>query len=242
MILDVDLGNSRLKWRLAGHSDERSSGSLDASAESLVRLAGQIPRVSRIRLASVASELRTTAVVSGLALAFGVDVEVVKVIGDLKGFRTAYAEPELLGVDRWLAALAAYHIFKETCIVVDAGTALTVEFVRNDGLHCGGYIVPGLSVMARSLGEETDAVRISLCPVAGHSGPGINTQGAVNYGLLEMVIGLVERSRAWLSREMACPSPRLILTGGDALHLLPHFPDADMLPDLVLDGLAYASP
>lgn len=57
-------------------------------------------------------------------------------------------EPEKVGVDRLLAALAAYRQVKGACIVVDAGTAVTIDAVSADGVFQGGAIFPGLDLMA----------------------------------------------------------------------------------------------
>ena len=65
--------------------------------------------------------------------------------------KNGYREPSSLGVDRWMVVLAAYHRCSGTALVIDLGTAITLDYIRSDGQHLGGYIVPGTHLSQRAL-------------------------------------------------------------------------------------------
>ena len=148
--------------------------------------------------------------------------------------------PESVGVDRLLAALAAFRRAEGACIVVDAGTAVTVDAVSADGAFQGGAIFPGLGMIARALAEGTVLLpRVDLpseAPLVGK-----NTREAISAGLVHGVTGavaaLVEGARKTVGREAA-----VLLTGGDAAFLAPHWPVVlrEVVPNLVLEGLVMA--
>ncbi|MAF17672.1 MAG: type III pantothenate kinase [Marinomonas sp.] len=109
------------------------------------------------------------------------------------GVQNSYEEPERLGVDRWLAAIAAFHHYGGPSVVLDAGTAIKAEFLNAEGVHLGGYIVPGLELMASSLIDKTAKIRYhsgeaSVCDTIPAS-----TADAVTQGATEMALGFIQR-------------------------------------------------
>ena len=125
--------------------------------------------------------------------------------------RNAYAEPGHLGVDRWLAVLAAYKRARGACCVLDAGSALTLDIVRRDGQHEGGYIVPGLTMQRAALLERT-AIPLAVTGQWGETDPGRATVTAIHHGILDMVVSwAAEQHRARASQESVW-----FITGGDA--------------------------
>src|SRR5690606_3537766 len=141
---------------------------------------------------------------------WGVEAEFAQSVGSLGSVRNAYLEPAHLGVDRWLAILAAYHRGKTACGIIDAGSALTLDFVRADGQHEGGYIVPGLSMQRNSLLEKT-AIPATRTEQWGGIAPGSSTLEAIHHGILEMLV-------QWIVGEHAIrkgSDPTWFLTGGD---------------------------
>ena len=74
------------------------------------------------------------------------------------GVRNSYENPVQLGSDRWAALIAARSIAPKGCVVVNAGTAMTVDALSAEGVFLGGLIVPGLATMRRALAESTAAV------------------------------------------------------------------------------------
>ncbi|GIX31512.1 MAG: type III pantothenate kinase [Porticoccaceae bacterium] len=235
MILDIDLGNSRLKWLLRNHQGEVQEEGAGESA----RWADVLPRgpsLQRIRVASVRGDLNAE-LARHCRERYGVACEFARVREGLLGLSCAYREPDRLGVDRWLALLACVGEGLRRALVVDAGTALTLDLL-DEGRHRGGFILPGLAAMARALGENTWGVA-AAGREEGRLEAGRDTATCVANGALLAAVGAIER--AW--RQYAAPP--VVVTGGDGPRLVAFFPssvDARLRPDLVLAGLALALP
>jgi len=145
--------------------------------------------------------------------------------------RNGYADPGRLGVDRWLALLGAYDGARGLPVcVVDCGTALTIDVMLSDGEHQGGYILPGLTLMADALQLRTGGVRFGRS--ARHATwPGRDTAAAVGHGALLAAVALIDRLAADYGAVV-------VLTGGDAADIRPHLRSAvEHEPYLLLRGL-----
>lgn len=243
MILDMDAGNTRLKWAL-------HQGDIYVDAQFGDAARAQIPAVlsrfkelniERIRLSSVVAH--STEVISDWAAQRGIAVETALVIDGAGGVACGYRQPDRLGIDRWLALLAARNLCPDSYAVVDAGTALTLDLVDESSVHLGGVIVPGLQMMMDSLGAKTWGVKVDEThdpsPVLGAS-----TAEAVTNGCLTAVLGLIEKIMT------ESDSRHLFITGGDAPQLAKHFMASQARhsyqvatdPHLVLAGLSVALP
>jgi type III pantothenate kinase len=154
--------------------------------------------------------------------------------------RTDLSEPELAGADRLLGALAAYRRARRACVVVDLGTAITVNSVSREGVFLGGAILPGLGMMARALASETAILPEITVPETAAS-IGKNTEEAIAAGLLYGATGAVANLIS-AARETVGEDAAVMLTGGDAERIAPLLPPdcQEVLPDLVLEGLAIA--
>lgn len=156
--------------------------------------------------------------------------------------------PERVGLDRLLNTLAVHRMFAQdrATIVVDSGTATTVDLVTADGTFRGGSILPGLRLSALALHEYTarlplinvDDERSELPPL-----PGRNTQQAMEAGLFIGQLGAVRELVSGLSRVARGPNgstgpPRLIVTGGGGRQLVRHLDQAQFVDCLALHGLA----
>ncbi|WOX06777.1 type III pantothenate kinase [Microbulbifer pacificus] len=257
MILELDQGNTRGKWRLiratpvAGGETEIVARGVFAPGPWWLEAALPVcwlecaPR--RVRVANVAGRDVESAIEARLLRDLGVVAEFARVSAACDGVRCAYAQVEKLGVDRWLAVLAAYRRSPAPALVVDCGSAVTLDLLGGGGEHLGGYIVPGLGLMRRALYSDTDAVKVAESFAPGMSlAPGTNTQDAVNRGLPLMVLGAVDQAFGFLQQQCAATgaaAPRLLLTGGDGALLasLSERPFV-LLEDLVMEGLALTNP
>ena len=225
--LDVDIGNTRTKWRF---------GDARGTASGVVAPAlGDAP--DRVCIACVAAA--RDEILARFGAAFGVRPEFAETTAQLAGVTCGYENPALLGVDRWLALVAAWNTVRQPAVVADLGTAATLDFVTGDGRHAGGYIVPGPGTMAKALARDTAHVRVAG-ELARDLLPGRDTSEAVQRGTTAMLVSFIEWSVAQFSRG---ESPVVFLTGGDADNIagrlsLPVRVD----PDLVFDGLALALP
>lgn len=225
--LDMDIGNSRIKWRFGTAQGIASHDQLPEMKDIIGRVRISTVRRNQVELAQRCEELY------GIKPAFAIASKA------LAGVTCAYSDPSMLGVDRWLAICAAWYASKQACIVVDAGTALTIDVVADNGQHLGGYIVPGLTTMQKQLKDATEQVEIQTTNTGGSVAYGVDTKSCVTNGALRMcsefVNGVVASHRS--------EKPFVYTTGGDVRALLPYF-DFDVLhkPYLVLDGLALALP
>ncbi len=244
MILEADLGNSRIKWRLRDAEQLLASSVTEDLASFLLQsnkqvLAQNLP-LARFCCVSVRSQSANEELAGECEALWGVSPEFARAEALLAGVVNGYESPLDLGADRWLAVVAAYSRLAKSCVVVDAGSAITVDLVSDQGRHLGGYIAPGLQLMRRSLGM-TAGVRVSAESGIWDSAPGRSTQAAVTAALSAMVSGLIDEGIHQLEVKGA-PAPELVLTGGDASWLKTRYPAAHYWPDLVLDGLAIAMP
>ena len=153
--------------------------------------------------------------------------------------------PERVGVDRLAAAVAANAIRQpgRPAIVVDAGSAVTVDLVAADGAFEGGVILAGFRMQAEALFGNADLLPLAM--LAPHDDPppvlGKNTEAAIRSGLFWGAVGAVRELVERLSAELA-ERPHVFVTGGDLKRLAPLVGgDAEFVPNMVLAGLAIAA-
>ena len=164
----------------------------------------------------------------------------VQVIGRdiIVPIKNRYANPKQVGQDRLVCAYSACELYGHPAIVIDLGTAITLDVVSTRREYLGGIIVPGIHITAETLFERT-----ALLPLVEITKPkyliGKDTQGSILsgifYGYGEMLKGLINL----LSRD-AKANPKVIITGGHAKLMASYIKDKiDVVePDLVLKGLA----
>lgn len=238
-MLLIDIGNSRIKTGLVETDGIRLQAPLawrdvDRNEVWPRALAG-ISRCDQVYVSNVAGPEIAADLSVWLTDQWSVSPQVVAVQREIAGVVTRYEHPEQLGVDRWLAAIAGYHLAGGAACVVDGGTALTIDVVNGGGEHIGGLIAPGLSLMARSLTQGTAQLRLDKMQTV--SGFGTNTENGISLGCRESVAGVIrqtaERVEAILTEE-----PVWFVTGGEAPSILTLSPiKLEPVPDLVLRGL-----
>lgn len=236
MRLLVDAGNTRMKWRLEREGVVIREGwsSLEMDAP-FADIEGYLGAVSRVGVSTVAHEdmqLRLLSYLDG------------KVAGPVRFYwaedrrfslQNSYMDARTMGADRWHGMYGAWKHYGCGCAVIDAGSAITVDYVDHAGQHVGGYILPGLKMMLKSL--KNDAARIAFeAGEVSRTEPGISTAECVNHGLSWLFEAMIDRVREDVA-ELGLP--QTILTGGDAERLLALGMTAAHHPSLVLDGLGY---
>lgn len=233
MILAIDVGNTRIKWGL------HEGGWLEQGAvahDALPELAHRIQPYGLLRAAvvsSVASKPVNESVKALLDRA-GIAAIWVKAQPRACGITNGYANPAQLGSDRWAALIAAWHRHGAACVVVSAGTALTIDALSSRGEFLGGLIVPGLAMMQQALVANTAGI---LSVGGGFSNFPTATSDAVYSGALQAMAGAVERMQAVLEKR-AQVKPRLLLAGGDAPQLQAALSGGgEIVDNLVLEGL-----
>ena len=239
MDLLVDIGNTSLKWspcesgELGGMRAVRHHGALPIDLHAAWE---QLPRPRRVLVSSVAAPAMTQALRVACRSRWGLETELVAVDPGFGGVALAYAQPQMLGVDRWLVLIAARRTCAGPVLVVDAGTAVTYDLLLASGRHLGGLILPGVEMMRHSLLGGTAMPRAE--PVEAALPWATDTAGAIGTGPIEALGALAGRLLGRLE-ETAGEAPDLLLTGGDAERLRPAFPGSVRTdPDLVLQGLA----
>jgi len=243
MKLLVDIGNTRIKWSwfdghdLGAQSALAHQGLQQRQLADEMQAAARKPErilVSNVGGVAAAQLLRATA-----SQLWNLQPEFVESTASAGGVRNAYSEPAKLGVDRWLAVIAAHSIERRATCVVSVGTAMTIDAVDRDGQHLGGIIVPGPDLMVSSLLQNTSEIaRRAEQGSVGESVFADNTLGAIRQGSQHAAAALVERSVAALQARVD-ETPALLLTGGASRQFDGLIgPAHRFIPDLVLRGLA----
>jgi type III pantothenate kinase len=241
-----DIGNSRIKWGVLTESGEVAGAGYrshqECEADDYSALLDTLPSNPE---RAVASNVAGRRIAADLARAIdervGIDVEFVASTAAACGLTNGYDEPASLGVDRWVACVGAWSRYpKEALLVVDTGTATTLDAIDSSGRHFGGLILPGLTLMGRALNQSTSGIGADG---SGADDPepanlfGRSTDQAVRNGALAAVCGAMERACRVL--EGIDQTPRIVITGGDARRIQRqwHY-TVENRPDLVLEGLA----
>lgn len=243
MRLLIDIGNTRIKWATLtgqglGARCAQVYSDWDQARFTEVVLDAS-PPAERVLVSNVAGEATARLVREAVANRWGLETEFVGSTAEACGVRNAYAQPANLGVDRWLSLIAVHDLRPGLACIVGIGTAMTIDGLDASGRHLGGAIVPGLGLMVGSLLRNTSD--IARRAEQGRSGEGLfadNTLGAIQQGAAHALAALVERAFEML-RAQSGSAPALILSGGSAAVIgrLLHR-QYDVLPDLVLQGLA----
>jgi type III pantothenate kinase len=247
MILELDCGNSFIKWRVVQLDGAAvvAGGVVDSDQALLQALQGVVGlNLLQCRLVSVRSGDETDVLIAALIGMFAIPVISATPMLSLAGVTNGYDDYERLGLDRWLAFVGAYHLTQGACLVVDLGTAITSDFVSADGTHLGGFICPGMPLMRNLLRTHTRRIRYdeataekALIGLA----PGRSTAEAVERGCSLMARGFaitqLEMARSYWGDDFS-----IFVTGGDAALVTEILPGARRMPDLVFVGLALACP
>ncbi|HLX22175.1 MAG TPA: type III pantothenate kinase [Usitatibacter sp.] len=233
-ILAIDSGNTRIKWAVHDGHAWSAAGAI-ATSDSATLYEAMLPAfpVDRAVASNVAGAEVAARIVDACRRA-RVELAIVVPQQAQLGVTNAYREPWQLGSDRWAALIAAHRGYKGHKLVVNVGTALTVDALTADGHFMGGLIVPGPALMRRSLDLGTAGLR--LTEGAMREFPQ-GTADAITSGSIQASVGAITR----LGLEMAardCPVSRIILSGGAAGEIAAWLPYPAILQDnLVLDGL-----
>ncbi len=240
MILLVDAGNSRIKWRLLDHGRIQASG--DAPTVSSGKLADPWRglRAQAACISSVAGDEVNQAIrrgLSGVLEGAGDKQHWLAAQGHAHGVTSHYQPPESLGVDRFAALVAAHRRQAWDWVVVNVGTAMTADMLTADGHFLGGAIVPGPVLMRDALDRGTAGVHVN--PGAEGAALPRDTPSAVGQGIAWALWGVVEGMSRQLSQSVNRP-PRVLVSGGARGFLLPFLKgEVVEVDELVLEGLAW---
>lgn len=235
----IDAGNSRIKSGLWDDGSIAYVSAIETAAAAPPAHWQTLERPSSVAVSNVAGAAIAAKLTAWVAALWSIEPTFVTVRREAAGVVTRYDNVEQLGVDRWLAALAAFRIAGGAAGVIDAGTALTVDVVDGDGVHLGGSISPGLSLMVESLTRNT--ARLRLDSIERTDSVATNTTNAISTGCSDAVAGGIERIRQRV-KELLGGEPLWIITGGEAPSVMEIAKiEFRHVPDLVLRGLALAA-
>ena len=241
-LLLIDIGNSSLKWA------QSSSGILSDMFSQLYpenitcaffkKYLQDLNTPDEIIVSCVAQKSVLQALEKACDELWSIRVKKVESLKEAFGLINIYDDPLALGSDRWCAMIGGLHTVDSAFIVIDAGSALTVDVINESGKHLGGYIVPGLRMMRNSLGlltaqVKTDSDRANIPFLSLASSTAQCVEAGIHLSAVKLIEAVYEKE---LKQIKKC---QCLLTGGDAKIL------ADLLsvkcvimPDLVLRGLA----
>lgn len=242
MILLVDEGNTRAKYAVFDPATQQINM---CSMEQLNQI-----RFERVICASVAQPVLDLA--NQLCQTYGIVNEPICVETPDRAFglQIAYQDKRRLGVDRWLAMLAGFTAYQQNCLVIDFGTALTIDAValipsqqNNQGVlaqHIGGWILPGYQTSVSSLLQNTHGIALTASSSLS-SDLGDSTETCLRNGVVASHVLAVEHGLAQL-KQRTDVEPLLLVTGGDGLAYMPIFEQHGLnciySADLVMRGLA----
>jgi type III pantothenate kinase len=224
-----------LKWAVAVDGRWQSKG--EADYDELPAFALQVPSGSACYIASVTSADRE-ALLTALLRSASIEPKWLSSQASFGDLSNSYVAPQQLGVDRWMALIAARRRTTGTALVVSVGTAMTVDALAADGTFLGGLIAPGPTLMQNALQQGT--ARVAAEPGSWQAFPR-TTADAMQSGIIAALSGAVLQQYARLKAATQLP-PRCLLTGGAAEMLSPHLDvDAEWVPALVLEGIDWVA-
>ena len=232
MMLLIDAGNTRIKWALVQGMDWLRSGVLP------VEQAGELSRHLVVHCDEISKDLHDieqvwVSNVAGEEIAlhirnFGADWNVkphfIVPRKEQCGVHNGYSQPGQLGSDRWAALVGAWHLMSGECLVVNCGTATTIDALSGQGEFIGGLILPGVDLMLSSLLDKTAQLMTSRDEKlsSGHPGEYVsfpkNTADAMFSGVIQASCGAIQRQHALLDHDSA----PVVLSGGAAEVLQEH--------------------
>jgi len=259
----IDLGNTRLKWACCENNQIVSSGASKYDTASLPSCFskewGSIVKPAAICMASDTGTNRINALKHWVDMHWGTQVHVISPKNMAYGVKNAYKNPEQLGSDRWATLVAAKSNIKQAAIIVDCGTAITIDAITAAGVHQGGMILPGIELMQCSLMAGTHRIE-EIVGRDTHNGKGVSLAALASNTLEGIRSGVFTAAVAYINDTVARVKSKLethsssepltenqkrkmqitnIITGGDADMLLPFLDESFVhKPHLVLEGLA----
>ncbi|MEA3411696.1 MAG: type III pantothenate kinase [Pseudomonadota bacterium] len=239
MIALLDLGNSRFKL---APLTEGQPGAVTVmkyghdAGDSVVKALREM-QPDQVYVASVRGSQFDREIRRSMEGGSGIETRFVVTPESGLGVRIAYRDPAHLGVDRYLSMVAVRESLGTAAVVLDCGTAVTIDAVDAHGRHLGGLILPGLQMMRRSLNAGAAEINVNERDAA-HDLFATDTKEGVIAGTTRATLASLEKISHDMRASMQSPVS-IVIDGGDADYLAPFLPDSFIrMPYLVLRGLA----
>jgi type III pantothenate kinase len=238
--LYVDIGNSRIK--LLQDHDTAVAYYLASRplAEIVADYSHARPAPRRIIVANVAGEQVANEFNNACDQVWGKFPDYISVASEFDGVTNGYSDYKQLGVDRWLAIIAAWYKYKTHLCVIDCGSAVTLDVVTASGQHDGGYIIPGPYLMQQALARNTSQLPLPGASTATFAA-GRTTAECIQNGTALAVVSFIENRVRSITAKTGV-AYECILTGGGAGEII-EFIDLEIRhePLLVLEGIKQVS-
>lgn len=242
MILVADVGNTTIS--IGGYQNTASklpaphwSTSISNASPDFSAVQSQLQSHQRIHIASVCQPAKHR-LVEYLKQASTLQIREIT-YQDLK-LSIDLPHPERVGIDRLLGAVAANQVrlADRGAIVVDAGSAITIDAISSDGVFLGGQIMAGFRMKTDALAACTDQLPLVNPDINQDPPPliGTDTVGAIQSGIYWGTVGSIQEVISRLSQQL--DQPHVLMTGGDMKWISQHIRDAEFIPELILSGLA----
>ena len=209
----LDIGNSNTKWKYEGKYFDIPTNEFRLD---------KLPKSSKIWISNVSSSF---------VIESEPNFSIVESQKRYKSLVNAYEKPNMLGSDRWLAMIASYEKNrKKGFILVDIGTAVTIDLVSNSGLHLGGVIFPGLSKIRETFEDFPVSNEIKIDNISQ------STEGGWSIGTMDLIVNGINQK----VNDIKISEPDLViyLTGGGVSDLEKSLDFSYIYyKNLVLDGL-----
>jgi type III pantothenate kinase len=236
----IDIGNTRIKWVLTQAEDFQVGEAFaieGLTSEVILKVFHRIGRIDGVVLSNVAGPQIERMFVDVLRSLELPEPRIMGARAEGGGVVSGYQNPQALGVDRWMALVGARARTLRPCLVVDIGSACTIDVLDAQGRHRGGYIIPGYKAMGEALIRRAHQIKDGDSERMTTLDLGADTAGAITGGTWLALVGAIERAFDDLLKEAPCD---FFLTGGDAFALggLLSRP-FQWTPHLVLEGLYF---
>jgi len=245
MQLLVDIGNSRVKWALSSNAVLSSHQSVDHQSwlqclqnNSWISASDSQPPITTIFYCCVGNE-ELVQQLEDFSSRKNINTTRLETQTQWQQLKNSYIDHTQMGVDRWLAMMAAWNHCHSPCLVIDCGTAITVDAIVADGSHQGGHIIAGLTLQITKLLDQTAKINAQLTLKNLNSQFATNTTDAVNFGTLQLILDYLDNS--WNRFKSSNANAELFFSGGDG-ELLCELLDYrnNFRQNLVLEGIMLA--
>lgn len=234
-ILAIDSGNSYVKWGLYNFSRCLKQGKVRYDNVRNFKndfKTLQVP--DSIIISHVARSVTKNLICEQISI-WPVKSQWIRSCAFQCGVSNNYSDPAQLGSDRWASLIAAWEMQQQACLVINVGTAVTIDALSDSGEFLGGIILPGFQLMLNSLQQGTQLFNADMSIYEDFP---VSTNSAIQSGIIHSVIGAIERMYNLLSIKINHSVETIVISGGGATFLSPFIKTPiKVIDNLVLNGL-----
>ncbi len=240
MKLLLDIGNSSVNWVLQEKKEFVSSGAFSYQKSNLEQCLQEnlslLSKPSSVLVSNVAGTEIYNSLDNWVKKQWQQELWQPSVSSRFKDLKNSYNDVQQMGLDRWLAMVASWQEYQTALCLVGCGTALTIDVVDSGGKHLGGYIIPGIELMQRTLVNSTEQINVDVNNQVSLE-YAKDTRAAINNGAFLAAVSMIDYVLDKFSNELKC-KPKCIISGGMAELVKPllSYP-FEYEPNLVLTGL-----